>query len=105
MCSPTCCLTSLIINFVPDFIVFASSEKFSFQMGPEPGKSLLLASHPGGLAARIPGFHPGCLGLILGQGTKVSLKLLLTASFLQNKERNQASKDSAPSRTQDRTSE
>lgn len=29
---------------------------------------------PGGLAPRIPAFHPGCPGSILGQGTKLLLQ-------------------------------
>ena len=56
------------------FYSFCLFEKFIFQWGQGPGEFCSKPLTPGGLAARIPGFHPSHPGSIPGQGTKISLQ-------------------------------
>ena len=67
--SPTCCTVSLTINFVPVLAVFASLRNTAGVGGgwARARGILLLASSPGGLVARIPGFHPGSPGSKMGR--------------------------------------
>ena len=43
-------------------------------MGQEPGQLCFQPLAPGGLTARIPGFHPSYSGPIPGQGTEILLE-------------------------------
>ena len=53
VCSPTCSTMSLITNFVPGFIVFASLKHLAFKQGARVRAILLLAS--GGSVSKEPG--------------------------------------------------
>ena len=74
MCSPIHCAGSVIINFVPVCIVFASLKLSCFQTWEGARATLLLASSPGGLVARFPGFHSGFPDSVPGEETKISLQ-------------------------------
>lgn len=72
-----CSLTSApltIIKFAIVFIVFPSLKISLSQMGQEPGQLCFQPLAPGGLTARIPGFHPSYSGPIPGQGTEILLE-------------------------------
>ena len=72
MCSPTCCVMFLIINFVPAFTVSASVINAFFTGGNDPWKNSVQPLALASLLARIPGSHPGYPGSIPGQGIKMS---------------------------------
>ena len=66
---------SLIIDFVPVFIVFASLRNAFFSGGGARARENLLQPLAlASLVARIPGFHPGYPGSIPGRRTKISLQ-------------------------------
>ena len=73
MCSPTCCVMFLIINFVPAFTVSASVINAFFTGGNDPWNNSVQPLALASLLARIPGSHPGYPGSIPGQGIKMSL--------------------------------
>ena len=64
---------SLIINFVPVFIVSTSVTSAFSTGGKDPGKISFLPLALSHLVTKISGFHLGYPGSRLGQGIKISL--------------------------------
>ena len=69
MLSNLCCASNnKVCNCFYSFCFF---EIFFLSNGARARTTLLPASIPGGLTARIPGFHPSYSGPIPGQGTEI----------------------------------
>ena len=89
------------------FCSFCLLEKCIFQWRQGPGEFSFQPLAPGGLMARIPGFHPGYPGPIPGQRTKILLQATARCclskigktQIYQIRTQNQAKQDDWPRKT------